>query len=345
MAEIRSYPFLRHLRAEPSNHVLRFRRGKLVSGGRGAAFWFHPLSTSLAEVPVDDREVPFLFRGRAHDFQDVSVQGVLSYRVEDAEKLAQRVDFAIDLRSGVHLEQPLDKIAGLLTELAQQYAFGYLARHELRHVLADGVAEIRQVIQAGLEQEAGLEPMGLEVTAVRVSAVKPASDMEKALQVPVREAIQQEADEAKFRRRAEAVQKERAIQENELQTQIELARRESNLIEQRGENERRRVQDEAEAAHITTTAEAERTGIQARAKADSIAAVEQSRVEAEQARMDIYRNFPTEQLLGLAAQDFAGKLQRIEHLTLTPDMLGDLVGRFAQLGRNGDGNGSGKAKR
>jgi uncharacterized membrane protein YqiK len=162
--------------------------------------------------------------------------------------------------------------------------------------------------------------------------VKPVAEVEKALQIPVREAIQQEADEATFRRRAEAVEKERAIQENELQNQIELTRREANLIEQRGENEKNRVTDEAEAARIAAAAEAERTGIQARAQADSIEAVEQARVKAEQDRMEIYRDFPTERLIGLAAQKLAGKLQRIEHLNLTPDLLGGLLTNLVQAG-------------
>ncbi len=332
MAEIRNYPMFRHLRAEPSVHVLRFRRGKLVSSGRGASFWFRPLSTSLAEVPMDDRDIPFLFHGRARDFQDTTVQGVITFRVTDPEKVAKRIDFAIDLRSGSALEQPLEKLAGLLTELAQQYAFGYLAKTDLRHVLAEGAAEIREHISTGLHGEACLSEMGLEVTAVRVSSVKPVAEVEKALQIPVREAIQQEADEAKFRRRAEAVQKERAIQENELQNQIELARREADLINQRGENDKKKATDEAESAKISTVAEAERTSIQARAQADSINTVEEARVRAEQERMDIYRDFPTERLLGLAAQDFAVKLQKIEHLSLTPDMLSHLLSRLMQAG-------------
>ena len=40
------------------------------------------------------------------------------------------------------------------------------------------------------------------------------------------------ADEAAFARRAMAVEKERAIQENELQNRIELAKKEEGLIEQ-----------------------------------------------------------------------------------------------------------------
>jgi regulator of protease activity HflC (stomatin/prohibitin superfamily) len=332
MAEIRAYPVLRHLRADPSFHILRFRRGKPVASGRGLAFWFRPLSTSVAEIPMDDRELPFLFHGRTQDFQDATVQGVITFRVIDPEKVAERVDFAVDLRTGDLLKQPLEKLAGLLTELAQQFALGYLAQTPLRHVLAAGVSEIRELVWEGLRAEAGLQEMGLEVVAVRVGAVKPVADVEKALQIPVREAIQQEADVATFRRRAEAVEKERAIQENELQNQIELARREANLINQRGENEKKRAADEAEAARIAAEAEAGRTGIAARAQAESIGLVEEAKVKAEQERMAIYRDFPTERLLGLAAQGLAGKLQRIEHLNLTPDLLGSLLTHLVEAG-------------
>jgi regulator of protease activity HflC (stomatin/prohibitin superfamily) len=333
MAEIQRYPIVRHLRAEPSFHILRFRRGKLVASGRGLAFWFRPLNTSVAEIPMDDRELPFLFHGRAKDFQDTTVQGVITFRVVDPERAAQRVDFALDLATGATLKQPLEKLAGLLTDLAQQFALGYLAQTELRHALAEGVEEIRERIWQGLREDTALETMGLEVVAVRVGAVKPVAEVEKALQIPVREAIQQEADEATFRRRAEAVEKERAIQENELQNQIELTRREANLIEQRGENEKKRVTDEAEAARIGAEAEAERTGIGARAQAESIEAVEEAKVKAEQDRMEIYRNFPTERLLGLAAQRLAGKLQKIEHLNLTPDLMGVPSTWSERLGR------------
>jgi regulator of protease activity HflC (stomatin/prohibitin superfamily) len=332
MAEIRTYPMVRHLRAEPSLHILRFRRGRRVGSGRGLAFWFRPLSTSIAEIPMDDRELPFLFHGRTQDFQDATVQGVITFRVIDPEKVAERVDFAIDLRTGVLLKQPLEKLAGLLTELAQQFALGYLAQTPLRHALAEGVTEIRERIGEGLRGEAAMEEIGLEVVAVRVGAVKPVADVEKALQIPVREAIQQEADVATFRRRAEAVEKERAIQENELQNQIELARREANLINQRGENEKKRVTDEVAAARIAAEAEAERTGIQARAQADSITALEEAKVKAERDRMAIYRDFPADRLLGLAAQSLAEKLQRIEHLNLTPDLLGGLLASLVDAG-------------
>ena len=167
--------------------------------------------------------------------------------------------------------------------------------------------------------------MGLNLVSVRVGAIKPEVEVERALQVRVREAIQQKADEATFQRRALAVEKERAIQENELKNQIELARREQQLISQRGENERKRVTDENDTSRIATEGAAARSAIDATAKAESISVVELARVAAERERMAIYRDFPPDRLFGLAARQFASRLQKIEHLNLTPDLLATML--------------------
>ncbi|MCP3902041.1 MAG: band 7 protein [Planctomycetes bacterium] len=325
MAEIKRFPIVRHLRSEPSQHVLRFRRGRLVGRGRGLTFWFHPLSASISEVPVDDRELPFLFHGRSRDFQDAVVQGVISYRVADAGKLAERVDFTVDLESGAHRHKPMEKLAGLFTDLSQQFALEYLVHTDLEAILADGVEEMRSRIEGGLREDRGFREMGLEIVSVRVGAIKPEAEVERALQVRVREAIQQQADEATFQRRALAVEKERAIQENELQNQIELARREEQLIAQQGDNERKRITDENDAARIASEGAALRREIRSTAKAAGIRTVEEAQVAAERDRMAIYREFPADRLLGLAARALAGKLERIEHLNLTPDLLAPLL--------------------
>ena len=149
MAEIRRFPIFRHLRGDPSFHVLRFRRGQLVSSGRGPAFWFRPMSTSIVELPMDDRELPFLYHARSQDFQDVTVQGVITFRVVAPESLAERVDFTLDLRTGLHAEQPLEKLAGLVTELAQQFTWDYLVHTPLLDILEHGFDEIRARIQLG----------------------------------------------------------------------------------------------------------------------------------------------------------------------------------------------------
>ena len=83
MADITRYPFVRHLRGSATVHVQHVRNGTIGHSGTGSSFWFRPLSAVLSEVPVDDRELPLLFHARTADFQDVTVQATLTFRLTD----------------------------------------------------------------------------------------------------------------------------------------------------------------------------------------------------------------------------------------------------------------------
>jgi regulator of protease activity HflC (stomatin/prohibitin superfamily) len=332
MAHISNYLFVRHLRAEPSSHVIQYKNGRQHRSGRGAAFWFMPLDAGVVEVPVDDRELTFVLHGRSSDFQDVSVQGVLTYRVVEPSVLAERIDFGIDLSSGKHLREPLEQLRGMLIQLAQQLALDYITVTGVRELLVSGHDQVRRRIHEGLQRDDGLAALGLELVSVRVAAIRPSADLEKALESPMREQIQQQADEASFARRAMAVEKERAIAENELNNRIELSRREEQLIAQRGANERRQATEKAEAKRITTEAQAHGTRVEARAQADALEVVEKVKLDAERSRMDIHRSLPPMVIFGLAAQQLAGKLERIDHLNLSPDAFGPLLGNLLRAG-------------
>jgi regulator of protease activity HflC (stomatin/prohibitin superfamily) len=291
------------------------------------SLWFAPLSASIAEVPVDQREQAFLFHGRSSDFQDVTAQGTLTYRVVNPEAVAERIDFTIDLRSGAYLRDPLEKLASTLANLAQRHAWDYIATTPVRRILSEGQGQIRQCIEQALVNDEHLKTMGLAIVSVAVLSVKPTPDTERAIEAPVREKILQEADEAAFSRRAMAVEKERAIQENELQSRIELAKRNELLIVQEGQNERRQATEQTEAQRIATEGEAQRGRVLGQAQADSLKAVEGTRVDLERERIAIYQQLAPQVVLALAAQQLAGKLEKIEieHLNVSPDLLASMV--------------------
>lgn len=343
MAEIRSYPFFRHLRVDASTHVVHTRRAKVVHSGKGLSFYFRPMTDSLSEIPVEDRELTFVFHGRTKDFQELSAQVVAAYRVVNPELLAQRIDFTIDLRTGAHLKKPLEKLSNAIAQLVDQHASDLTTASTIQEMLSTGVTRLRERLEGSLLNDAGLKAMGLAVLAVRVTAVKPTPDLEKALEAPMRERIKQEADEAAFQRRALAVEKERAIQENELQNRIELAKREEQLIQQDGLNTRRKAQETAEAARIAAEAEGARQRmaaeteahgikVQGKAEAEQIRLVEGAKVQQEALKLEAYKSLPSSVLMGLAAKAFAEKLQTIEHLNLTPDLLSPLLGNLIQAG-------------
>ena len=164
---------------------------------------------------------------------------------------------------------------------------------------------------------------------MRVAAVAPTAELEKALQQPTREAIQQDADKATFQRRALAVEKERAIAENELQNRIELARREEDLVAQEGANARRRATEHAAAAMVEAQGADEREALAAARRAATIDEVQgaQLRIDEERARIDAATG--ADILLALAARELAGQLGQIEHLTITPDLVAPLLERLS----------------
>src|SRR5690242_20908663 len=150
MAVISNYPFVRHLRVSPTAHIRALSRGKVVHDGPGLAFWFRPLPASMSEVPVDDRELPLLFHARTADFQDVTVQATLTFRMADPALAAARIDFSLDPDRGTWRGTPLVQVAGLLTETAQQHALDLLARTRLAEALVGGVPAVRSAVEAGL---------------------------------------------------------------------------------------------------------------------------------------------------------------------------------------------------
>ncbi|MFO1012188.1 MAG: SPFH domain-containing protein [Caulobacteraceae bacterium] len=328
MAEIKRFFWWRLLRSDASAYVQLYQKGRRVKSGRGLAFWFLPDQASIAEAPMDDKDLPFLFNSRSRDFQEITVQGMVVWRVADPEKLADRIDFSISLLNGAPLTRPLDQIATLLTGISQQLAAEYLASLDVNGLLAAGVGPVQQAIAAGLTGNARLAEMGLEVVSIRVADLSPTAELKRALQTPTFEQLQQKADQATFERRALAVEKERAIAENELANQIELARRQKELIAQQDENARSQAVAETAAKKITADGDADR-----------IRVIETAKAEADRARVAVYADLPPAVMLGMAAQEFAGKLKSIDHLNVTPDMLTLLAGAMGGKADAGPPNG------
>ncbi|MBU0491549.1 MAG: band 7 protein [Chloroflexi bacterium] len=339
MAHINRLLIWRHLRAEPNQYILHYKNGKLRRSGPGVAYWFHPLAAAVAQVPVEDIETIFLLRERSADFQDVTVQAALTYRVVDPAKAAQRVNFAISLENGAWTEQPLERLARIWSQWAQQPVRAVLTAMPVVEAMQLGARRVHEALETALRDHVEAAAMGLAVVSVQVDHVSPTAELEKALQTPTREVIQQKADEATFQRRALAVEKERAIKENELATQIELTRRQENLIRQEGTNQMLAIQQETERQRFAVEAEAERQEIAARGNAEETRIRAEAEVEArrqhvqvdtdaEARRVELWRDAPSAVILGLAVQRFADKVKTIEHLNLTPDLLGDTLQRL-----------------
>lgn len=328
MATITAYPFLRHLRAGTTGHVLQLRDGRVVRSGTGLAFWFRPLTAVLSEVPVDDRELPVVAHARTADLQQVTAQVTVSYRFTQPELAAERLDFGIDPRTGQWTASPLEQVGQLLGELATGHVMDAVAGLTLREAVSVATGPLGERVGAALGADARLTA-GLTVVGVRIRSVRADADLEKALQTPAREAAQTEADRSTYERRAKAVERERAIAENELANRIELATREKQLVTQEGANARARAEEAAAAALIDERSKAERRRLVTDASVEATRAIGQAEADAETARLAAAATVSTEVLQVLALRELAAHLPAIGSLTLTPDVL---TGALAALG-------------
>jgi regulator of protease activity HflC (stomatin/prohibitin superfamily) len=251
----------------------------------------------------------------------VSVQATVTYRFGDPAVAAERIDFSIDPYRGQWIGKPLEQVGTRITELAQQYAVEHISTVPLVDLLSKGVPVVRSVTASGLAADSRLAETSVIVIAVRIVSIRPQPDLEKALETPVREQVQQQADAASYERRAMAVERERTIAENELQSKIELATREQLLVQQEGANAQRRATEEAATARIAAVSRAEGDRIRSESEAARTRELGAARAEAETARLGSYAGVDAALLTSLAFNALAEHLPAIGTLNLTPDVL------------------------
>ena len=276
-------------------HVIRYRRGQVVAHGPGRAFWYLPYNTSIAAVPIVTQDAAFIFNEATQDFQAVAIQGSLNYRITNPVEAARVLDFTVDPATGRYKSKDPDKLAQRLIHTVQAHTRAHVIGLSLQDALTK-VKDLAGQVLAKVNSEPGLKILGVEVDGLHFTAVTATPEMRKALEAEFREALSQKADQAIYARRAKAVKDERLIKQRELDTEVELEHRKKDLIDTQARNQL--VLAEAEA-------------------------------KAEELKLSPYGKLAPQVLVGLALKEWAAGGGHIGQLTVTPDMLGQLVGWVA----------------
>ena len=227
---------IKFIKSEPTTFLMAFRSGKIVKEGAGLSFVYFGPSTSLVAVPVGSKSQDFIFQPVTADFQAVTVQGQVSYRVSEPQKLAGMLNYTLRQDSQVYVsddpEKLKDRVLGVVEVLVQKS----LKKMNLKQALLAS-DEIASVIEEGLRNQAEIQSLGLNILRASVFAVKPTPETAKALEAEARESILRGADEAIFSRRNSAVENERAIRESELDTEVAVEQKKRKIRETQMEAE------------------------------------------------------------------------------------------------------------
>jgi hypothetical protein len=330
---------IKYIKTEPTVYALHYRRGRVIREGLGLAFLHYGLTDTIVAVPVSSVETPFIFEEATGDFQVVTIQGQVSYRVAAPQQLAALMNFTLDARGQYLSEDPQKLPMRVIT------AINVLARTELQKLtLREAIRsseQIVKIVREGLTAAREIQSLGLEILGLSIIAIKPTPETARALEAETRELLLRKADEAIYSRRNSAVEQERAIRENELNTEIAVENkkrqiRETQMDAERSVQEKKNQLQKAQMLAnidieqkkkdlVSVAVENDKAESDARAYGISVAMEALGKVDIRTVQALANVGMKPEQLIATAFQEIAGRADKIGQLNISPDLLRELM--------------------
>ncbi len=278
--------FINYYKGEPNTYVLCHRNGELVQHGAGINFYYLPQTTAIAAIPLASQDSQFIFNETTANFQEISIQGSLTYRLSEPLEIARRLDFTVSPKTHSYKsEDPLQLVQRVVNSV-QAHTRSEVSQRSLEEALTE-VKDLSSVVFEKVAEAADLKALGIVLEGLHFTAVKATPEMQKALEADYREGLHKRADQAIYDRRKSAVDEERKIRESEMNTDVELENRRKDLVDMQAKNS------------LTLAA--------AEAKADEM-------------KLSPYGVLPPQALIGLALKEWASNAGTIENLSITPDL-------------------------
>src|SRR3989344_1666784 len=282
-----------YFKAEPSEYVRISVNGSIRKEGVGVSGFFCPHRTSIELVETTTREQPFAFNEVTKDNQQISLQGGFLYRVAEPGKMFGRYNFAVEPHSKNYLSEDPMKLPEHLVQIIRANSRRIVQTSKLEPLLVMG-EELSDKVTAGISGLKVIPDLGLELNLIYFSSIVAPPEIAKALGAEYRENLLQRADQAVYSRRAQAVEQERTILENELKNKIELEQRREQLVKLNGKN----VMEEA-----------------------------RTKAEAAKLEMAVFEGMGADKLRAHALYEIGRNAQRISTLTITPELLAGFSSR------------------
>ena len=161
-----------------------------------------------------------------------------------------------------------------------------------------------------------IKELGLEVVTVSILAVSPSLETQKALESATREQILQQQDNAIYKRRNAAIEQERIVKENELNTEIKVAEKEH-------ENQMLRQKNALEEVELESKLRKEQADTKAYANEVVLKALES--MDKEVLLAILLSGMDSKTLIAKAFNSLVENTDKIGNLNVSPDLLETLT--------------------
>lgn len=332
----------RYFKADPTTYILQYRKGAIKRQGAGLSFFYFEPSSALVSIPMASQEASFMMKEATADFQEVTLQGQLVFRVSEPERLAGMMNYTLTSDGKGYQSKDPEKLADRILNLVQVMLRSEVQILTLRNALAASRPLVKSIGEQ-LRQSDVLANLGIQVVDFAIQAIRPTPETARALEAAARESMLQEADEAIYARRNAAIEQERSIKESELKTELAVEARKREIRESQIEADRavkekerqiRREQMDADVALEETRQKLvdvatvnERKQGEAKAYAmekmmDAFSRLDPAFVEAMAAS-----GMEPDRIIAQAFRGLATNAGKIGQLNISPDLLDSLMGR------------------
>lgn len=291
-----------YFKGQPTEFIIKYVSGGINQEGQGLSFFYLRYNTQVVAVPTSSTDASLVFNEVTNNFQSVTMQGQFTYRISNPRKAAELLNFSMNPATHTYLSNDPDRLAQRIMNIIQMETRGELQKRSLEEALGQYETIAANVLRR-INESSLLDSLGVELLSVYFIGAKPTPEVAKALEAEYRETLLRKADEAISARRAAAVEEERKIKENELNTEIALEERRRQLIDLQGANELREAENRGKAMEL----EAEYS------------------VRAKGSELGLYKSLDARSILALAMNEFGQKAEHISNLTITTEMLSSLL--------------------
>ncbi len=228
---------IRFIKFQPSQYVLKYKNGNIVKEGAGISFYYYAPSTSIVVIPTESSDAHFIFEEVTSDFQTVTVQGQISFRIIDPHKISGLLNYTLDSEGKGYISEDPQKlpqrIINTVRVLTKKTLEGMFLKDAIKS--SDILAyKIWEDIKANTE----INLLGIEILGLSILAILPNKETARALEAHAREEILRKADEAIYERRNASIEQERRVKENELNTEIAVQNKKKQVRETELETDR-----------------------------------------------------------------------------------------------------------
>ena len=330
----------RFIKFQPSEYVLKYRNGKIVKEGAGISFYYYAPTTSIVVVPVGSVDAPFIFEEVTSDFQTVTVQGQITYRIVDQKKIAGLLNYTLDMRGKGYASDDPQKLPQRVVNIVRVLTKKTLEGLQLKDAIKSSEALAKGILNEIRENEE-INLLGIEILGLSILAILPNKETSRALEAQAREQILKKADEAIYERRNASIEQERRVKENEFNTEIAIENKKKQVRETQIEAERavqqKQNQLKEEQMNFETTLEEKKKDLieltvqnskaEADAKAYELSAVMKA---LEGINPNVIQSLASigmqpKKLIAIAFQELAEKAGQIGQLNISPDLLQELM--------------------